>query len=185
MRVFRLVLAALLLAGPGISQTQNPIVVLETSKGVVEIELLPAEAPKTVENFMKYVDSGFYADTVFHRVIRGFVVQGGGFTPELTEKPTLKPIRMEAGREMLNVRGTVAMARSDDRDSATSQFFINVADNKELDHSAQQFGYTVFGRVIAGMEVVDAIADVQTSNRGRMRDVPIIPVFLDRAFRKQ
>ncbi len=96
----------------------------------------------------------------------------------------MKPIRIEAQGEMLNQRGTVAMARTDDRDSATSQFFINVADNAELDHSKQQFGYTVFGKVISGMDVVDAIADVQTSTRGRMKDVPILPVFLDRAYRK-
>jgi cyclophilin family peptidyl-prolyl cis-trans isomerase len=163
---------------------QNPVVVLETSKGTIEVELYPAAAPKTVENFLKYVDDGFYADTIFHRVIRGFVVQGGGLTPELQERPTMKPIRIEAQGEMLNQRGTVAMARTDDRDSATSQFFINVADNAELDHSKQQFGYTVFGKVISGMDVVDAIADVQTSTRGRMKDVPILPVFLDRAYRK-
>lgn len=163
---------------------QNPVVVLETSKGTIEIELYPEAAPKTVENFLKYVDGGFYADTVFHRVIRGFVVQGGGLTPELDEKPTMKPIRIEAQGELLNERGTVAMARTNDRDSATSQFFINVADNAELDHSKQQFGYTVFGRVVTGMEVVDEIADVQTSTRGRMKDVPILPVFLDRAYRK-
>jgi cyclophilin family peptidyl-prolyl cis-trans isomerase len=163
---------------------ENPVVVLETSKGTIEIELYPEAAPKTVENFLKYVDDGFYADTIFHRVIRGFVVQGGGLTPELDEKPTMKPIRIEAQGDLLNERGTVAMARTNDRDSATSQFFINVADNAELDHSKQQFGYTVFGRVVTGMDVVDAIADVQTSARGSMKDVPILPVFLDRAFRK-
>ena len=176
-------LALLALALPA-CWAQNPVVVVETSKGAIEIELYPEAAPKTVENFLKYVDAGFYADTVFHRVIRGFVVQGGGLTPELEEKPTMKPIRLEAQGDLLNVRGTVAMARTNDRDSATSQFFINVADNAELDHSKQQFGYAVFGRVVAGMDVVDAIADVQTSSRGRMKDVPILPVFIDRTYRK-
>ena len=182
-RGFLLAIAVFRLALP-ICWAQNPVVALETSKGTIEIELYPEAAPKTVENFLKYVDDGFYADTIFHRVIKGFVVQGGGLTPELEEKPTMKPIRIEAQGDLLNERGTVAMARTDDRDSATSQFFINVADNAELDHSKQQFGYTVFGRVVSGMDVVDAIADVQTSTRGRMKDVPILPVFLDRASRK-
>jgi peptidyl-prolyl cis-trans isomerase A (cyclophilin A) len=161
---------------------QNPVVVLETSKGNIEIELYPEAAPKTVYNFLQYVDDGFYADTVFHRVIRGFVVQGGGLTPELQAKPTRKPIRIEAQNDLHNERGAVAMARNGDR--ATSQFFINVADNAELDSSKGRFGYTVFGRVVSGMDVVDAIADVQTSTRGSMKDVPILPVFLDRAHRK-
>jgi cyclophilin family peptidyl-prolyl cis-trans isomerase len=175
---------ALLTAALPACWAQNPVVVLETSKGTIEIELYAEAVPKTVENFLKYVDADFYADTVFHRVIRGFVIQGGGFTPELDAKPTMQPIRIEAQSDLLNERGTVAMARTDERDSATSQFFINVADNTELDHSKRQAGYTVFGRVISGMDIVDAIADVQTSTRGRMKDVPILPVFLDRAYRK-
>ena len=174
----------LLMAALPACWAQNPVVVLETSKGTIEIELYPEAAPSTVENFLKYVDADFYTDTVFHRVIRGFVVQGGGFTPELDEKRTMKPIRIEAQGDLLNQRGSVAMARTNDCDSATSQLFVNVADNAELDHSKRQFGYTVFGQVVSGMDVVDAIADVQTSTRGRMKDVPILPVFLDRAHRK-
>jgi cyclophilin family peptidyl-prolyl cis-trans isomerase len=183
---FRRSLLAVALLAPALPAcwAQNPVVVLETSKGTIEIELYPEAAPKTVENFLKYVDAGFYADTIFHRVIRGFVIQGGGLTPELEEKPTMKPIRIEAQGDLLNERGTVAMARTNDRDSATSQFFINVADNAELDHSKRQFGYTVFGRVVSGMDVVDVIADVQTSTRGRIEDVPILPVFIDRVHRK-
>jgi peptidyl-prolyl cis-trans isomerase A (cyclophilin A) len=163
---------------------QNTIVVLETSKGVIEMELYSDAAPTTVNNFLAYVEAGFYDDTVFHRVVRGFVVQGGGFTPELDEKPTLKPIRIENKTELLNLRSTVAMARGQDRNSATSQFFFNVGDNSKLDRSSGQHGYAVFGRVVSGMDVVDTIADVQTSSRGRMTDVPILPVFLDRAYRK-
>jgi cyclophilin family peptidyl-prolyl cis-trans isomerase len=162
---------------------QGPIVVLETSKGVIKIELFVEQAPKTVANFLRYVDAGFYTDTVFHRVIPKFVVQGGGFTPELELKPTLEPTPIETKNGLMNDRGTVAMARTDDKDSATSQFFINLANNEQLNRSAFTFGYTVFGRVVEGMEVVDAIARVQTSARGPMQDVPILPVFLDRAYR--
>jgi peptidyl-prolyl cis-trans isomerase A (cyclophilin A) len=168
---------------PSSPAAQNPLVILETSKGAIKIELFPAQAPKTVENFLRYVDAGFYADTVFHRVIRGFVVQGGGFTPDLELKPTLPPVRIESRNGLENARGSVAMARSLDRDSATSQFFINLSDNQQLNRSAKNFGYTVFGRVIEGMEVVDRIAAVQTSRRGEMDDVPIIPVFLEAARR--
>lgn len=179
-----LTVVALLGAGALPGDAQNPIVVIDTSKGALEIELYPEYAPETVKNFLRYVDDGFYTDTIFHRVIRGFVIQGGGFTPELDLKPTLDPIRIETKGDLLNERGAVAMARSTERDSATSQFFINVTDNAELDHTKRQYGYTVFGRVIAGMETVDAIAGVQTSTRGPMKDVPILPVFIDGARRK-
>ncbi|MCB9386105.1 MAG: peptidyl-prolyl cis-trans isomerase [Bryobacterales bacterium] len=172
----------LLAALPAAAQT-GPVVALETSKGVIRIELLPETAPKTVENFLRYVDAGFYTDTVFHRVIPKFVVQGGGFTPELELKPTFPPTPIETKNGLTNDRGTVAMARMDDKDSATSQFFINLADNDRLNRSGFTFGYTVFGRVIEGMNVVDAIAGVQTSKRGPMDDVPILPVFLDKAYR--
>ncbi len=161
----------------------KPKVVLETSKGSFTIELFPNDAPLTVENFLRYVDSGFYTDTVFHRVIPKFVVQGGGFTPELQLKPTFDAVPVETKNGLENVRGTVAMARQDDRNSATSQFFINLDDNDRLNRSVHGFGYTVFGRVTEGMDVIDAIARVQTSKRGMMDDVPILPVFLDRAYR--
>jgi len=163
----------------------NPVVVLETSKGTIKIELLPDIAPKTVENFLRYIDAGFYDDTIFHRVIPGFVVQGGGFTPELKPKQTLRPVQIESRNGLENDRGTVAMARTLDKDSATSQFFINLADNEQLDRAGLSFGYTVFGRVIEGMEVVDRIARVQTSRRGELDDIPIIPVFIDSARRQQ
>lgn len=149
--------------------------------GEVRVELHQADAPKTVENFLAYVQSGFYDDTVFHRVIEDFVVQGGGFTPELQLKPTAKPVRIETKNGLRNKRGSVAMARQFGKDTATSQFFINLQDNARLDRGARRFGYTVFGTVIEGMEVVDRIARVQTSRRGRMEDVPILPVFLETA----
>ena len=179
----RLAILAALLAS--VAAAQNPIVVLETSKGDVRIELLPEQAPKTVANFLTYVDAAYYDDTVFHRVIEDFVVQGGGFTPELELKPTLPPVPIETKNGLTNDRGSVAMARQWDQNSATSQFFINLSDNEKLNRGVRTFGYTVFGRVIEGMAVVDRIARVQTSNRGQMRDVPIIPVFLERAYRAE
>lgn len=165
----------------GPSAATGPVVALETSKGVVRIELLPAEAPRTVENFLAYVKAGFYDDTVFHRVIENFVVQGGGFTPELDLKPTFKEVTIETKNGLPNLRGTVAMARQWQKNSATSQFFINLKDNADLNRGVQRFGYTVFGRVIEGMQVVERISRVQTSRRGPMEDVPILPVFLETA----
>ena len=163
------------------TEEPRPVVALETSMGTVRAELYPEVAPKTVANFLAYVNSGFYDDTVFHRVIEGFVVQGGGFTPELVPKPTRKPVRIETKDGISNERGTVAMARQMGKDTATSQFFINLKPNTTLDRGALRFGYTVFGRVIEGMDVVDRISQVQTSRRGRMQDVPILPVFLESA----
>jgi len=181
----RLPAIAILLAAPTClwAETSASLVVLETSKGEVKIELLSEQAPKTTANFLTYVDAGYYDDTVFHRVIEGFVVQGGGFTPELDLKPTLEPVPIETKNGLTNDRGTVAMARQWDQDSATSQFFFNLSDNEKLNRTAHNYGYTVFGRVIEGMEVIDRIARVQTSTRGQMRDVPILPVFLERAYR--
>ena len=154
---------------------------LRTSRGDIEVELYPETAPKTVANFLAYVNAGYYDDTIFHRVIGDFVVQGGGFTPELELKPTGKPVRIETKNGMRNERGTIAMARQWGKDTATSQFFFNLKDNATLDRRAMQFGYTVFGRVVSGMDVVDRISRVQTSRRGPMEDVPILPVFLETA----
>ena len=177
--VVALVLAVLFLQDA--SAQQKPIVVMETSKGVIRIELYPEHAPRTVQNFLGYVNSGYYDDTVFHRVIEKFVVQGGGFTPELELKPTMKPVRIETKNGLQNERGSLAMARQWQKDSATSQFFFNLKDNANLDRAASKHGYTVFGRVIEGMEVVDRISAVQTSRRGMMEDVPILPVILETA----
>ncbi|WP_313024966.1 peptidylprolyl isomerase [Pseudomonas lopnurensis] len=173
----RIALAAcsVLLAG-NLLAAENPHVLLTTSLGEIEIELEAEKAPISVENFLGYVDSGFYDDTVFHRVIPGFMIQGGGFGEGLNQKPTKAPIKNEADNGLHNVRGTLAMARTQNVDSATSQFFINHRDNDFLDHGTRDFGYAVFGKVVRGMEVVDQIAQVPTGNRSMMQNVPLTPV---------
>lgn len=156
----------------------NPKVKMETSKGTVVIELFPEQAPVSVENFLRYTDDGAYDGTVFHRVIKGFMNQGGGFTPDLQKKPAkYPPIKNEADNGLKNKRGTIAMARTMDPNSATNQFFINTVDNSFLDHkdrSTRGWGYTVFGEVTEGMEVMDAIATTRTGPKGPFRsDVPL------------
>jgi cyclophilin family peptidyl-prolyl cis-trans isomerase len=155
------------------AQAANPVVLMETSKGTIKIELFEDKAPESVKNFLAYAEGGHYDGTVFHRVISGFMVQGGGFDEKLEQKPTKAPIRNEAGNGLSNDRGTLAMARTNDPDSATAQFFINHADNKFLNRSGGNAGYAVFGRVVEGMDVVDAIARVKTGAKGRFdKDVP-------------
>ncbi len=173
----RIALAAcsLLLAG-NLLAAENPRVLLNTSLGEIELELEAQKAPISVENFLGYVDSGFYDGTVFHRVIPGFMVQGGGFGEGLNQKPTKAPIKNEADNGLHNVRGTVAMARTQNVNSATSQFFINHRDNDFLDHGSRDFGYAVFAKVVRGMDVVDQIAQVPTGNRATMQNVPLTPV---------
>lgn len=150
---------------------------LRTSKGDIVVELNEEKAPITVANFHKYVEEGYYEGTVFHRVIKDFMIQGGGFTSDLQRKQTHEPIQNEAANGLSNERGTLAMARTNDPHSATSQFFINHADNAFLNHVAQQSdGYAVFGRVVEGMDVVDEIAQVATTTQGGMQDVPVEPV---------
>jgi len=161
-----------------------PVVLLETSKGPIRIELYPERAPKTVQNFLSYVDSGFYNGTIFHRVIPNFMVQGGGFTPDMREKETRAAVENEARQSGLaNTRGAIAMARTSEPHSATAQFFINHATNRFLDADQAQdgWGYAVFGKVIEGMEVVDAITAVPTGNRGPHGDVPVEPVVIQSA----
>jgi len=165
----------------------RPLVVLETNHGSITIELFADEAPLTVANFLHYVDSGFYNNTIFHRVIPGFVIQGGGFGPGLARRTPGRPVRNEAANGLTNRRGTLSMARTSDIHSATSQFFINLSDNPSLDHhgdAPHQYGYAVFGRVIKGMEVVDEIAAQPTRTVGYFQDVPADDVVLLRAFRK-
>lgn len=164
----------------------DPKVVMETSKGTITIQLWADKAPKTVDNFLRYVKEGFYDGTIFHRVIDGFMIQGGGFTPDMQSKSTHEPIPNEASAELKNDRGTIAMARTQVVNSATSQFFINVADNDFLNHRSktpQGFGYAAFGQVIDGMDVVDQIKAVKTSTAGPHRDVPETPVIIERVYR--
>lgn len=173
---------------------ENPVVLFETNQGNITVELYPDKAPITVENFLRYVDAGFYFDTVFHRVIPGFMIQGGGFTEGLKEKRTLGGIPLEARKGLSNEKGTIAMARTSQPNSATAQFFINLEDNKRLDTLGG--GYAVFGKVIDGMDVVEKIAGVPTGPKaakvlveGTLRDdtledVPTEPVVIKRAYRK-
>ena len=154
---------------------KNPVVVLDTTLGLIHIELNPAKAPVSVKNFLDYVQAGHYNGLIFHRVIPGFMIQGGGMTAAMDEKETRPPIKNEAGNGLKNDRGTLAMARTSVVDSATSQFFINVADNAFLNHkdeTPQGFGYTVFGKVTKGMDVVDKIVAVETTSKGSFQNVP-------------
>jgi cyclophilin family peptidyl-prolyl cis-trans isomerase len=154
--------------------TAAPRVTLNTSKGEIVVELYADKAPKTVKNFLAYVDDKFYDGTIFHRVIPNFMIQGGGFTADMNQKQTKAPVENEAGNNLSNARGTIAMARTGDPHSATAQFFINLKDNTFLDRKQSQdgWGYTVFGKVVKGMEVVDAIAAVRTGSKSGMSDVP-------------
>ena len=157
---------------------------LHTNHGVIGIELDEAKAPKTVANFREYVKKGFFDNTVFHRVIDGFMIQGGGFEPGMKQKATDKPIENEANNGLKNDKYTVAMARTNDPHSATAQFFINVADNTFLNHTAQTsqgWGYAVFGKVVEGQDVVDKIRQVKTGSRGMHQDVPTDDVVIERA----
>ena len=180
---FGVILAlAIALCGPSTvlaGLSDNPQVVMETSKGTIVLEVFPEEAPETVKNFLQYVRWGHYDGTIFHRVIPDFMIQGGGFTTDMTRKTTEMPIQNEADNGLKNKRGTVAMARTPDPNSATDQFFINTKSNGFLNHkdkTPQGWGYAVFGKVIEGMDVVDAISRVRTAKKGMMGDVPVEPV---------
>ena len=165
----------------------NPVVVLETSKGVIEVELNEAKAPISSANFLSYVDSKFYDGLIFHRVIDNFMIQGGGFTPDMSQKNGKAPIENEAGNGLLNDKYTIAMARTSVVNSATSQFFINTKDNAFLNHKDKTdrgFGYAVFGKVVKGQEVVDAIGKVKTGSKNGMNDVPVENVTIVKAYRK-
>jgi len=160
------------------------LITFSTSLGDITIELFPDKAPVTVENFLAYVDAGHFVGTIFHRVIPGFMIQGGGFDADMKQKPTRDPIKNEADNGLKNERGTLSMARTSGVDSATCQFFINVNDNDVLDHGERDFGYAVFARVTEGMGVVDKIVAVATGNRGGHSDVPVEPVVVEKAARK-
>lgn len=151
----------------------------KTSRGAFTVQLFDKQAPISVENFLKYVDEGFFDGTIFHRVIAGFMLQGGGLTADMQSKRGHAPIKNEATNGLKNKRGTLSMARTSDVDSATSQFFVNVVDNDFLDHKPGNYGYAVFGRVDSGMEVVDAIAAVKTGSKGGHQDVPVETVTIE------
>ena len=163
-------------------------VVLETSLGKIILDLFDDKAPVTVKNFLDYVADGFYDGLIFHRVIPGFMVQGGGFEPGMKQKETQAPIKNEADNLVKNMRGTIAMARTSVVDSATAQFFINLKDNAFLDHRSKrqdEYGYAVFGQVTEGMDIVDSIAAVKTASRGLHDDVPVEDVVIKKAYLKQ
>ena len=157
------------------------MIILSTSLGDISVELFADKAPITVKNFLGYVEAGFYDGTIFHRVIPDFMVQCGGFTPDMAQKKTEAPIKNEADNGLSNEPYTLAMARTSDINSATSQFFINLADNVFLDNGKRDFGYAVFAKVVKGTEVVDKIGDVKTGSAGGHRDVPVTPVIITSA----
>ena len=164
------------------AQTPAPRVALDTSEGKIVVELAPQAAPKTVENFLSYVKSGHYDGTVFHRVIPGFMIQGGGFTGDMKEKPTRGTIPLESRNGLKNERGTLAMARRGDPDSASAQFFINVVNNAGLDYpNPDGNGYAVFGKVVEGMDVVDKIRAAPSASRGSHQNVPVAPITIKTA----
>lgn len=168
------------------SPVNLPRVAIATSEGSFTVELYPDKAPVTVANFLNYVDSGFYSGTIFHRVIPGFMIQGGGFTPDFEQKPTQDPIKNEATNGLTNQAGTIAMARTSVIDSATCQFFINTVDNPHLNHSrptASGFGYCVFGKVVEGFEIVKQIESLPTGSQGYFNDVPTEMILIEKISR--
>jgi len=171
-------LAWTLIGSTAEKKTDNPVVVMETSMGDISVELYKDKAPKSVENFLSYVKDDFYRGTIFHRVIKNFMIQGGGFTAAMAKKPTKPPIMNESTNGLHNNRGTIAMARTADPNSATSQFFINTKDNAGLDRPQEPNGYAVFGKVISGMGIVDQIENVATTTKGSYQNVPLTPVVI-------
>jgi cyclophilin family peptidyl-prolyl cis-trans isomerase len=178
-------LAAALLSVVGTGSAQQskkkPVVVLDTTLGVIQLELNAEKAPITVKNFLDYVEKGHYNGTVFHRVIPDFMIQGGGMTPDMEEKTTRAPIRNEASNGLKNLRGTIAMARTSDPDSATAQFFINVSHNESLNYTPDNPGYAVFGKVTMGMDVVDKIVVAKVTTKGVHANVPVTPIIIKSA----
>lgn len=182
MKTLSTVLFTTLIATASISAQAETRAIMDTSYGKIELSLDEKKAPQTVANFVQYANKGFYNHTIFHRVIDGFMIQGGGFTSDMVQKPTDKPIANEADNGLKNTVGSIAMARTSDPHSATSQFFINVNDNKALDFTAkttQGYGYTVFGKVTKGMDVVNKIAQVRTTSRMMHQDVPVQPIVIN------
>lgn len=179
---FIALLALLVLAGCTTMTQEN--VIIQTNYGDIELELHSQEAPETVDNFLDYVDAGFYENTIFHRVIPGFMIQGGGFNTQGVQKETNPAISLESNNGLKNKRSTVAMARTSVPDSATSQFFINLDDNDFLNYQPNNPGYAVFATVVSGMDVVDEIAQLQTGSNGPHQDWPVDDVIIERVYRK-
>jgi peptidyl-prolyl cis-trans isomerase A (cyclophilin A) len=179
---FMSLFAGVALSGAVLAADATPQVSMKTSMGEIVVELDHDKAPKTVDNFLQYVKSGHYKGTIFHRVIDGFMIQGGGFDAKLKQKPTKKPVQNEANNGLTNAPYTIAMARTADPHSATAQFFINVADNEALNYPGRDgFGYTVFGKVVKGQEVVDKIKGVLVDDKGMFQNVPVVPVVITSA----
>lgn len=179
-----LFLITIIFTNKGVSaeMATNTIITIKTTLGNIKLELFDDKAPKTSENFKKYIKSGFFSNTIFHRVISDFMIQGGGFTAEMQQKDTLSPIKNEANNMLSNQRGTIAMARTNDPHSASSQFFINLKDNTFLDFKSetiQGWGYCVFGKVLEGLETIDKIALVSTGSYGPYQDVPNEPIIIN------
>ena len=166
------------------TKEESNMIVFETNMGNFEVELNKEKAPISVQNFLSYVNEGYYDGLIFHRVIPNFMVQGGGFDPDMNQKAVQSPIKNEADNGLKNEKYTLAMARTADVNSATSQFFINVADNTFLDNGARDFGYAVFGKVVLGQEVIDKIAAVQTGAKGHFTDVPVESVVMNKVYVK-
>lgn len=182
--IIGLLALAFLLPRDAMANKEAPVIELHTSMGLIVVELNPEKAPITAENFKKYVEEGFYDGTIFHRVIKGFMIQGGGMTPDMVEKKTGDPIQNEADNGLANNKYTIAMARTNDPHSASSQFFINSTNNGFLNHKGKNmsgWGYCVFGKVIEGKEVVDAIEKVATETKGFHENVPVTPVIIEKA----
>ena len=179
----RLLISIICLFASNLALAEPQKVLMKTSKGEITIELDSDKAPKTVANFLAYVDAGFYNGTIFHRVIPNFMIQGGGFLPDMTEKSTNDPVKNESKNRVHNARGTIAMARTNDPDSATAQFFINQRTNLPLDWSPSGEGYTVFGEVVLGIGIVDFIATAPTGKVGGFSDVPLQPIIIEEIVR--
>ena len=183
-RFLILATSTVLLAAPAVGQDAAPRVALETSQGTIVLELNQEKAPITVANFLDYVDRGWYDGTIFHRVIDGFMIQGGGFTPDMQQKITRGQIENESKNGLSNKRGTISMARLPDPHTATAQFFINSTDNDGLDASGSDFGYAVFGKVVEGLDVIDTISKVETGSKAGHRDVPVETIVIESAKRQ-
>jgi peptidyl-prolyl cis-trans isomerase B (cyclophilin B) len=184
-RLLPIMMILFTLLSTNVEAAKNPKVVLETSMGNITLELYPDKAPATVKNFLTYVDDKFYDGTVFHRVISGFMIQGGGMTPDMNEKATRGPVKNEADNGLKNDKGTIAMARTPDPNSASAQFFINAKDNTFLNFRSKTmdgYGYCVFGKVTKGMDVVEAIEKTPTTTKGFFQDVPAKPVIIQKAY---